>query len=59
MKVSMHFVNGHTIVTAFSIKGKWKIPTKPGFARFFDHLSEAKKWAKKNPVDIAKTDINP
>jgi hypothetical protein len=57
MKISMHFVNGHTIISAFSIKGKWKIPTKPGFARYFNLLSDAKKWAKKNPVDIVKTSI--
>jgi hypothetical protein len=49
MSIEMHFVGGHTIVTAFSPKGKWKINTKPGYARFFKLLSKAKTWAKKNP----------
>ena len=50
--IKLYKVNGHVIVTAFSPKGKWKIQTKPGFARFFHLLSDAKTWAKKNPKEV-------
>ncbi len=48
MSIQMHFVNKHTIVTAHDHRGKWKIPTTPGRAIFFQTLKEARTWAKKN-----------
>ena len=49
MSIEMHFVCGWTIQTAFDPRGKWKIKTSPGKARFFKKLGEARKWAATNP----------
>jgi hypothetical protein len=53
MSIEMHFVNGHTIMTANSARGRWKIPTRPGYARFFTLLKDARKWATSNPKATA------
>lgn len=49
---SFHAESGHVISPANSWKGKYKIPTRPGFAHFFPTLTAARKWAKKHPKDV-------
>jgi hypothetical protein len=62
MSIEMHFVNGHTIMPASGM-GRWKIRTRPGKARFFAFLKDARKWARINPPTdgdmrpIAKADL--
>jgi hypothetical protein len=48
---SFHQEYGHLIEPANSYRGKWKIKATPTTARFFETLTAAKAWAKKNPVD--------
>lgn len=48
--MQFHSQSGHAIQESGNwMKGKWKVPTKPGFARFFRTLGEARKWCKDNP----------
>ena len=51
--MSFYQERGRLIQQSNSAYGKWKIKTSPGKAIFFQLLSEAKKWARKNPVEAS------
>lgn len=50
MSIQLHFVNGRTIVSCNSIYGRWKIQTRVGKYKYFKLLSDARRWAKDNPI---------